>query len=120
MDYEGRLRKMRSEVLLAYSEQRRDLLEPAEVAVLDTLDSGDAAVREDTMHLHGELSGLDLQRLRQIDEALARLRDGQYGICVSCGQRIEVGRLDAAPEVTMCIVCAEDEEPVSVLPTSDY
>ncbi|MFW6074799.1 MAG: BON domain-containing protein [Chloroflexota bacterium] len=35
--------------------------------------------------------------LRQIDEALQRMRDGVYGICVDTGQLIEAARLKANP-----------------------
>ena len=41
-----------------------------------------------------------------IDAALARVADGTYGICVSCGRAIPAGRLEARPMATMCVECA--------------
>ncbi len=45
--------------------------------------------------------------LRLIDEALARLDNGRYGICVHCGERIEPPRLNAVPWARHCIACQE-------------
>jgi DnaK suppressor protein len=42
----------------------------------------------------------------RIDRALAKLDDGTYGVCDSCGQPILPARLRAAPESTTCIECA--------------
>ena len=45
-------------------------------------------------------------QLEQIDAALARLEDGSYGICISCGKPIGAARLAARPAATTCIGCA--------------
>jgi DnaK suppressor protein len=45
-------------------------------------------------------------RLANIDAALARLRDGSYGICERCGEPIAPERLEAMPAVRTCIACA--------------
>lgn len=42
-----------------------------------------------------------------IDAALARIKQGTYGICASCGSKIPDARLTALPYVTTCINCAE-------------
>lgn len=44
--------------------------------------------------------------LRQIDDALARLEAGSYGVCVSCGRPIPDGRLDVRPFADRCVACA--------------
>lgn len=49
--------------------------------------------------------------LREVDAAMARLRDGSYGVCSDCGERISYGRLRVAPESRRCALCqlkAED------------
>jgi len=38
--------------------------------------------------------------------ALAKLEEGSYGSCDHCGGPIAPGRLEAAPESTLCIDCA--------------
>jgi DnaK suppressor protein len=46
------------------------------------------------------------QHLADVDAALARLADGRYGICVSCGAAIAPDRLAARPAAATCIACA--------------
>ncbi|MGC8915870.1 MAG: TraR/DksA family transcriptional regulator [Thermoanaerobaculum sp.] len=45
--------------------------------------------------------------LKLIDEALARLAKGTYGLCVHCGQPIEEARLAAVPWARHCLACQE-------------
>jgi RNA polymerase-binding transcription factor len=44
--------------------------------------------------------------LAQVEAALARIEDGSYGTCRSCGGTIAEGRLEAIPWVSVCIECA--------------
>ena len=48
--------------------------------------------------------------LEAIDAALARVDDGTYGICGTCGQPIGEERLEALPWTTQCIDCKRREE----------
>ncbi len=54
--------------------------------------------------------GIAEARKHQIEEALARQRDGTYGICEECGQPIDPERLRARPEATTCIACQRQQE----------
>ena len=42
----------------------------------------------------------------KLQRAIAKLEDGSYGRCDGCGGRIAQGRLQAAPESSLCIDCA--------------
>ena len=44
---------------------------------------------------------------REIEAALRRLDNGNYGACLSCGENIEAKRLRAVPWATYCIKCQE-------------
>ena len=44
--------------------------------------------------------------LRKVERALARIDDGVYGLCESCGQPIPVTRLEILPYATECVACA--------------
>ncbi len=44
--------------------------------------------------------------LNQIDEALAKIDAGTYGICERCHKPIAPARLEALPYATLCIDCA--------------
>lgn len=45
--------------------------------------------------------------VRRFDEALTRWDAGTYGICISCGKPIPVGRLEVRPFAERCVPCAE-------------
>ncbi|MBI3952035.1 MAG: TraR/DksA family transcriptional regulator [Acidobacteria bacterium] len=48
--------------------------------------------------------------LKLIDEALERMGEGQYGLCVSCGNPIQEKRLKVVPWARHCISCQELQE----------
>ncbi|MFH1844344.1 MAG: TraR/DksA family transcriptional regulator [bacterium] len=48
--------------------------------------------------------------LYHIEEALARIEDGSYGKCETCGLNIALPRLRALPYARLCIECKEKEE----------
>ncbi|MDR2998672.1 MAG: TraR/DksA C4-type zinc finger protein [Microbacterium sp.] len=45
--------------------------------------------------------------LRQVDDALARVDAGTYGICAGCGKPIPAERLEVRPFADRCVACAE-------------
>jgi DnaK suppressor protein len=45
------------------------------------------------------------QELQEIEAALARIRDGSYGICIDCGGEIVRARLKADPTAKRCPPC---------------
>jgi DnaK suppressor protein len=51
----------------------------------------------------------ELERQR-IQTALSRIRSGEYGYCVLCGEEIAEGRLRFDPSVPTCISCAREAE----------
>ena len=56
------------------------------------------------------LNQKDLRKLRLIDSALSRAKNGRYGLCMRCGRRIPEERLEAIPYALMCIGCKSTEE----------
>ncbi|PKO57149.1 MAG: RNA polymerase-binding protein DksA [Betaproteobacteria bacterium HGW-Betaproteobacteria-21] len=73
-------------------------------------DPNDRASQESDMAL--ELRNRDRERklIKKIDEALSRIREGEYGYCDSCGVEIGLKRLEARPTATLCIDCKTLEE----------
>ncbi|MDE4131807.1 TraR/DksA family transcriptional regulator [Phaeobacter sp. QD34_3] len=53
------------------------------------------------------LGKAELDELRQIDAALARLQEGTYGFCQICGDEISSERLDLLPATPFCKACAK-------------
>jgi len=55
------------------------------------------------------LDGIDeaaVAEIAEIDSALARIEDGQYGICRNCHQAIATQRLLLVPQAVTCVACA--------------
>ena len=55
-------------------------------------------------------SNSDRQLLQMVENALARIREGSFGLCISCGQDINAKRLEAVPWTRYCIECQEKVE----------
>jgi len=49
------------------------------------------------------------QALARTERALAKLDDGTYGSCDTCGQPIAPARLNAMPDGVMCLACASSQ-----------
>ena len=50
------------------------------------------------------------ETLRDIEDALARIEDGAYGLCEACGKVIPKTRLKALPHARLCLECKRQEE----------
>lgn len=48
--------------------------------------------------------------VEKIKQAISRIDDGSYGICLTCGKPIRKERLLALPYANRCIHCAERNE----------
>jgi DnaK suppressor protein len=55
----------------------------------------------------GPLSEEERRELTDIDEALARMEEGQFGRCERCGGAIGRHRLRAIPEARYCATCSD-------------
>lgn len=51
-----------------------------------------------------------LERITQVERAIDRLGEGNYGYCEKCGNAIPVERLAAFPSATLCVSCKQLEE----------
>jgi len=56
------------------------------------------------------LSSAELNRLKRIEAAILRIKQGKYGNCIKCGQPIPKDRLEAMPSALMCVKCKSVEE----------
>ncbi len=48
----------------------------------------------------------ELNELKRIDAALARIAAGTYGECLQCGEPISEARLALLPDAALCKTCA--------------
>jgi RNA polymerase-binding transcription factor len=70
-------------------------------------DQGTDAMEREKAFLFASKSG---RLLYHVDEALRRLRKGQFGNCQQCGKPIQKARLEAVPHARLCLDCKEKEE----------
>jgi DnaK suppressor protein len=60
-----------------------------------------------TRDLSYQLTIAERDIVRRVDDALDRMEKGEYGICVACAKKVQIGRLDAVPWARHCIECQE-------------
>ncbi|HXE96063.1 MAG TPA: TraR/DksA C4-type zinc finger protein [Dongiaceae bacterium] len=56
------------------------------------------------------LGDREREKIHNIDEALLRIDEGDYGICEECDEDIPLGRLKAMPFTRHCVKCKSDLE----------
>jgi RNA polymerase-binding protein DksA len=77
---------------------------------MDPKDLADIASDDIDRKMIEAIGSQELKRLRLIDSALTRIRQGKYGLCMKCGKRIPQDRLEAIPYALLCIECKTVEE----------
>jgi len=73
-------------------------------------DSVDVAFDSGSEEISTQLAELEARELNQIERALARIKQGTYGVCEHCQCKIPVARLNALPYSTTCIDCQRESE----------
>jgi DnaK suppressor protein len=76
----------------------------------DLPDEMDLASSEYLQSFTFRLRGREKSFLDKIEKALLKIEDGSFGNCEECEEEIQVKRLEARPETTLCIRCKEDQE----------
>ncbi len=96
---------------------RRDALRKALAGDLSTLkeqqstgDVIDQALDSAHNELNSQLAEVESRELACIENALERMRGGNYGSCEGCGNKIPFARLSALPYATLCIECQREAE----------
>jgi DnaK suppressor protein len=75
-----------------------------------TGDIYDQASTERDRELGLLLNDREREKLHNIDEALLRIDEGDYGICEECDEDIPLGRLKVLPFTRHCVKCKSDIE----------
>jgi len=98
--YQELLEKKRDE-LLATASARTPPTEPGSKSG----DWIDQSSQESDLHVRLALKQTDSKLLRAIEEAIHRIEQGIYGICMECENEIAPARLEAVPWTRVCIDC---------------
>ena len=70
----------------------------------------DQSSQENDLHVRLALKQTDSKLLRAIEEAIHRIEQGTYGICVECENEIAPARLEAVPWTRVCIDCKAKQQ----------
>ena len=87
-------------------EARRVQLAALSREVAEAIDAGDDARR----HVTEVMIRTTEVVLRELDEALARMRTGSYGRCERCTETIPADRLEVRPTSRLCFPCQRTTE----------
>lgn len=103
-DYQSLLGEARDELDNTADKHRIDLLnsEPG--------DTGDESLANALADFNVAQLDRHIQAMRDIEAALRRVKDGDYGVCTDCGDDVGFARLQAYPTAKRCIVCQEKRE----------
>ena len=103
-EYQALLREVREELENSGNQHRIDLLnsEPG--------DTGDESLANALADFNLTILDRHIDAMRDIEAALQRIRNGEYGVCIDCGEDVTFPRLMAYPTAKRCIVCQEQRE----------
>src|ERR1051326_821686 len=76
----------------------------------DVKESSDLAIRDVIQELALKLGDRESKIVADIDQALMRMKEGSYGMCVRCGHEIDERRLEALPTARYDAACQTEIE----------
>ncbi len=105
--YLKRLLAKQEELQRLVSKSEQDGREADEEA---TQDLADKAANSYTKEFLFHQSDDNRRILLLVNEALERLKNGSYGLCVACHEEVQTKRLEAVPWARHCIECQEKQD----------
>ncbi len=100
------LNAMLEEILQKGQATIDDMTETVEVYA----DPADRATAESDRAFTLRLRDRERKLIKKITQAIQRIEDGEFGLCVECGDEIGIARLKARPMTTLCINCKSKQE----------
>ncbi|HLW22567.1 MAG TPA: TraR/DksA family transcriptional regulator [Sphaerochaetaceae bacterium] len=99
------LRKEILESIAAEDEDFRGMIHSMGIKDLGDIAADDIASKKmEALNQHAA------NRLKSVEAALTRLKNGRYGVCLQCGAKIPEERLRAIPYAVLCVACKTGEE----------
>ena len=98
--------QMREDLLARIAQQRDGQVSRAEVAFahFDHTQDDEGQINSER-DIEFAINENETAQLQSIEEALKRITQGVYGLCVECGAMQSRERLLAAPQATRCMAC---------------
>ena len=106
------LTERRDELQTEYDQTIVEITELQRDRLTDSAGDDDADTGTKTLEREQEITLANnlLERISQVERAIERLGEGNYGYCEKCGNAIPVERLAAFPSATLCVHCKSLEE----------
>jgi DnaK suppressor protein len=102
---------------LLLTKQRQEILSNGKTLRVDfninkdeMLDEVDMAMNDIEQGMKMRMGNRESLYFRKVEEALLRIKEGTYGLCLGCDGQIGVKRLEARPTAELCIECKEAAE----------
>jgi len=111
--FRQRLLAKRKELLSGVHGSNVKNLESSSDEIQDIADQASNAYTKEFLLSIGDT---ERRMLRQVDQALNKIREDTYGLCEACGETISEKRLEALPFARLCIACQEEEERAKASP----
>jgi DnaK suppressor protein len=98
------------EILIAQLREHSNNVRDDQAAALELSDDGvkdsmDLSVMDVNKELALRLGDRESQMVANIDQALLRIKEGSYGVCIRCGKPIDERRLEALPTARFDAEC---------------
>ena len=103
--YRDRLKRRRDKIMMTLEHVREQ-----QRAVDDNKDWIDQAAYASRIKLLDNLIGWYRKETMSIDNALHRITEGKYGLCMACHSPIDARRLETSPEAEFCARCQNVRE----------
>jgi DnaK suppressor protein len=105
--FRERLQEKKQEILEAYNKNKTYGKEADEDGAQDIADKASNSYAKEFLF---SLSNSERELLQLMDDALTRIEDKRFGVCLSCEEEMNQKRLDAVPWARHCLACQEKQE----------
>ncbi len=105
--FRSQLESIRSKLLGGVEKSNQNVKESEIGQMADISDDAACAYNR---QLEGELGEQGWQKLKQVDTAIEKISEEEYGICAQCGNTIPEARLKVVPYTEFCTQCLSEME----------
>ena len=105
--FRERLQQKKQEILEAYNKNKTYGKEADENGAQDIADKASNSYAKEFLF---SLSNAERELLQLMDDALTRIEDKRFGVCISCEEEMNQKRLEAVPWAKHCLSCQEKQE----------
>jgi len=107
-DLKDKLLQIRSEILGDIEKNKKSSQDEEFTKLVS--DVSDDAARSSSRQMLLNLGEQERQKLKLVEEALEKIRNGEYGVCSLCEAAIPEARLQVVPFAQYCVKCLEKLE----------